>query len=169
MNRALTRNSLTKETRLNDKLSKRNNEIDTDKNGHNMYENLQDQKERNYGVNKTLKNEYEKYNLKNTSSKSIHCMTRLKNWLYRKIFKESNFWIYMSTFTGVFGGAAGVSMFSTICVAGATTVAGATAKLATSLLPAFGGLWGCLCVSYNIINFRNMDACYMVMATQRSI
>ncbi|SCQ12809.1 Plasmodium exported protein, unknown function [Plasmodium sp.] len=127
----LTRNSLTKETRLNDKLPNKNDEIDETKNGHYVDDNLQDQTEENYEVNKKLNNELEKYKIKNNCSKSSYCIIRLKNWLYRKIFKESNFWAYVSTFTGVLGGAAAVSLFSTMC-----------AISCTALLPAFAGLWG---------------------------
>ncbi|SCQ12575.1 Plasmodium exported protein, unknown function [Plasmodium sp.] len=126
----LSRNSLTKETILNDKLRKGNDEIDETEIVHNIDENLQDQKDVNYEVNKKLNREFEKYKIKNNSSKSNYCIIRFKNWLYRKIFKENNFWVYMSTFTRVLGGAAAMSLFCTLCA------------VSNSLLPAFVGLWG---------------------------
>ncbi|SCQ12591.1 Plasmodium exported protein, unknown function [Plasmodium sp.] len=116
-----TYNILTKETILNDK-------IDEKEIVHNIDENLQDQKDGNDEVNKKLNREFEKYKIKNYS-KSNYSIIRFKNWLYRKIFKENNFWVYMSTFTRVLGGAASMSLFCTLCA------------VSNSLLPAFVGLW----------------------------
>ncbi|ETW40213.1 hypothetical protein PFNF135_05441 [Plasmodium falciparum NF135/5.C10] len=135
----LTRNGVTKETILNDKLPKINDEIDRTYNGHKMDENLQDKQKRNHGVNIKLINEYEKYHVKNKFSKSIDCMTRFKNWLYKNIFKKSNFGSYVSTFTGVFGGAAAVSLFSAISGACIT-------KFSVTLVPVFACFGGAFAI-----------------------
>ncbi|SOV84117.1 Plasmodium exported protein (hyp15), unknown function [Plasmodium reichenowi] len=115
MKRTLTRSSLRNDTILNDKLRKRNDGIDNRYNVNQMYENLPDRQEWNYGSNKKLNNEFEKYYIKNNSLKSISGIMRLKNWLYRKMFKECSFRENLSMFASVLGVGAFISMFNMLC------------------------------------------------------
>ncbi|SOV84315.1 Plasmodium exported protein, unknown function [Plasmodium sp.] len=138
VNNTLVINSLTKETILYDKLLNRNDENDETENENNIEGNLHDKIERNYGVNKKLENEFEKYYIKNNSSKSISCIIRFKNWLYRKIFKERGFWVYLSMFTSVLGAGAAASLinmlFIFICNYG----------VSLTYISIFAGFWGVL-------------------------
>ncbi|KYN93122.1 exported protein (hyp15) [Plasmodium gaboni] len=140
LKRIVTRNSLTNETISNDKLLDRNDVIDNSYNGLQMDENSQDNEKNNYGLNEKLKNEYEKYILKNSSSKSFDCMTRLKNWLYRKIYKERSFWVHLSMFTGVLGAGAAASLFNMLCI----LICSLGTGISLTFIGAFGTIWAVL-------------------------
>ncbi|SOS76386.1 Plasmodium exported protein (hyp15), unknown function [Plasmodium sp. gorilla clade G1] len=143
MKHTLTNSSLRNETILNDKLRKRNDGINNRYNVNQMDENLQDRQEWNYGSNRKLNNEFEKYFIKNNSLKSTSGITRLKNWLYRKMFKDCSFRTYLSMFASILGAGVVISMFNMLC----TLIVAGTCAFA----PIFIGIFAVLFFVFSII------------------